>query len=87
MSTPESPQTEPAVRHALDLFGFAAPPTRAQLDETRRTLLATWHPARYANLTNNPRKYMQAYTKAESMTRQINEAYALLARWLSRREA
>ncbi|MBI5855908.1 MAG: hypothetical protein HZB35_11930 [Nitrospirae bacterium] len=83
MSTPESPQTEPAVRQALDLFGFAARPTRAQLDETRRTLLATWHPARYANLTNNPKKYMQMYKQAETMTKQINEAYQLLAKWLT----
>ena len=47
--------------------------------ETRRALLYTWNPARYSNLTNNPKKYMQAYKKAEEMTKLIEAAHALLS--------
>ena len=47
--------------------------------ETRRALLHTWNPARYSNLTNNPKQYMQAYKKAEEMTTLIEAAYALLS--------
>jgi hypothetical protein len=67
---------------ALKTFGFTDTPSRVRLDERRRELLATWHPHRYANLTNNPRKYMQRYKKGESMTREIEAAYALLLAWL-----
>jgi hypothetical protein len=42
-------------------------------------LLYTWDPARYSNLTNNPKKYMQAYKKAEEMTKLIEAAHALLS--------
>jgi hypothetical protein len=71
---------------ALELFGLATPPTREELDRKRRELLAIWHPARYANLTNNPRKYMLMYKKGEAMTKQIEAAYDLLSGWLSSRE-
>ncbi len=63
---------------ALTLFALAQPFTREQLDQQRDALLHTWTPRRFANLTNNPKKYMQAYTKAEEMTRKIEEAYQLL---------
>ena len=39
----------------------------------------SWNPARYSNLTNNPKQYMQAYKKAEEMTTLIEAAYALLS--------
>jgi hypothetical protein len=71
---------------ALALFGLTESLTREQLDDKRRELLATWHPHRYANLTNNPRKYMQMYKKGEAMTREIHAAYDILAAWLSLRE-
>ena len=67
---------------ALQLFGLAEPFTREQLEERRRALLTTWHPHRFANLTNNPRKYMQSYKKGEAMTKEINAAYNLLVAWL-----
>ncbi len=67
---------------ALQLFGLAEPYTREQLDTKRRELLATWHPHRFANLTNNPRKYMQSYKKAEAMTKEVTTAYELLSTWL-----
>ncbi len=71
---------------ALLLFGLTEPLTREQLEERRRELLATWHPHRYANLTNNPRKYMQMYKKGEAMTKEIQAAYDLLVARLALRE-
>ncbi len=67
------------INHALQILGLSLPITRERLAEKRRELLATWHPHRYANLTNNPRKYMQMYTKGEAMTKEIEEAYLILA--------
>jgi hypothetical protein len=79
-SRQQTPQEE--INHALTLFGLRPPVTRAQLEEKRRELLAVWHPHRYANLTNNPRKYMQMYKKGEAMTRDIQAAYDVLVRRL-----
>jgi hypothetical protein len=70
------------VTHAMQLFSLTLPVTREQVDARRRELLATWHPHRYANLTNNPRKYMQMYKKGEAMTKDIQAAYELLVGWL-----
>ena len=71
-----------AVDNALALFELTAPLTRERLDAKRNDLLQTWHPHRYANLTNNPRKYMAMYKKGEAMTKEINAAYELLLKWL-----
>lgn len=79
----DQPVPDEGLHEALALFQFPSLPTLEQLEARRRELLATWQPARFANLTNNPQKYMQAYTKAEAMTRQINDAYRLLAAWLA----
>ena len=67
------------VTHALEILGLTLPVTPETLARTRRVLLHTWNPARYSNLTNNPKKYMQAYKKAEEMTALIEAAYALLS--------
>ena len=67
---------------ALAVLGLTLPVTREHLDDRHRELLATWHPARYANLTNNPRKYMQMYRKAEDRTKAIESAYQVLVAWL-----
>jgi hypothetical protein len=80
---PAKPMTHDA---ALQLFGLAEPYTREQLEEKRRQLLAVWHPHRFANLTNNPRKYMQSYKKGETMTKEIESAYQMLSIWLTSRE-
>jgi hypothetical protein len=64
---------------ALHLFELAEPYTREQLDAKRRELLAAWQPHRFANLTNNPRKYMQSYKKGEAMTKEVSAAYDVLA--------
>jgi hypothetical protein len=66
------------VIHALEVLGLTLPVTPETLDRTKRVLLYTWDPARYSNLTNNPKQYMQAYKKAEEMTKLIEAAYALL---------
>ena len=75
------------VNHALEVLGLTLPVTPETLARTRRTLLHTWNPARYSNLTNNPKKYMQAYKKAEEMTKLIEAAYTLLSALLVPDEA
>ncbi len=70
--------TQEDVNHALEVMGLTLPVTPETLARTRRVLLYTWEPARYSNLTNNPKKYMQAYKKAEEMTKLIEAAHALL---------
>ena len=67
------------VHHALEVLGLTLPVTSETLARTRRVLLYTWNPVRYSNLTNNPTKYMQAYKKAEEMTKLIEAAYTLLS--------
>jgi len=70
--------TQEDVNHALEVMGLTLPVTSETLARTRRVLLYTWDPARYSNLTNNPKQYMQAYKKAEEMTKIVEAAYALL---------
>ncbi len=64
---------------ALEVLGLTLPVTTEDLERAKRVQFYTWNPARYANLTNNPSKYMQAYKKAEEMTRIVEAAYALLS--------
>jgi hypothetical protein len=71
--------TQEDVNHALEVLGLTLPLTLENLDRSRRALLYTWNPARYSNLTNNPKAYMQAYKKAEEMTKLIEAAHALLS--------
>ena len=66
------------IAKALETFELTLPITREQLDQKRRELLHTWDPHRFANLTNNPRKYMQMVKKGEAMTKEIEAAYKLL---------
>ena len=75
--------TQEDVNHALEVLGLTLPVTLETLDRTRRALLHTWNPARYSNLTNNPKKYMEAYKKAEEMTKLIEAAYTLLSALLA----
>jgi hypothetical protein len=79
--------TQEDVNHALEVLGLTLPVTPETLEQTRRALLHTWNPARYANLTNNPKQYMQSYQKAEEMTKLIEAAYALLSALLVPDEA
>ncbi len=79
------------IAKALELFGLTEsdlrePSARERLDSKSRELLLTWHPHRYANLTNNPRKYMKMYTQAEAMTKEVNTAYELLLAKIEKKE-
>jgi hypothetical protein len=74
------------IAKALTLFELTEPFTREALDKKKKELLATWHPPRYANLTNNPRKYMQAFKRAEAMTKEIQTAYEVLVARLEKKE-
>jgi hypothetical protein len=71
------------VQQALMVLGLTLPVSRETLDEKHRELLHTWNPRRYANLTNNPKKYMQMFTKAEAMTKEVEAAYILLSNRLT----
>ena len=71
--------TEKDVAHALEFLDLTLPTTQEELDRAKRVQLYNWDPARYANLTNNPKQYMKNYKKAEDMTKRINAAYALLS--------
>jgi hypothetical protein len=71
------------IEQALVLFEITEvelvdPGARARLEHKRRELLLIWHPHRYANLTNNPKKYMRMYKQGEAMTKEIQAAYELL---------
>lgn len=63
---------------ALEVLGLTLPVTTEDLERAKRVQLYTWNPSRYANLTNNPKKYMEAYKKAEEMTKLVEASYALL---------
>ena len=71
---------------ALKLFELTEPFTREDLDKKKKELLVTWHPHRYAMVTNNPRMYMAKYTQAEAMTKDIHAAYELLLARLEKKE-
>jgi hypothetical protein len=68
---------------ALNTLGLTPPLTLEQLAARRRDLLHAWHPARYANLANNPKKYMQKFTQAEEMTSRIETACRVVNEWLA----
>ena len=79
------------IAKALELFGMTEsdlhePSARDRLDSKSRELLLTWHPHRYAMVTNNPRKYMAKYKQAEAMTKEIHAAYELLLARLEKKE-
>lgn len=82
----ESSVSKEALDHALRIFDLSPPLSREDLERRYRELLTTWHPHRYANLSNNPRKYMQLYRKGEAMTKEVHTAYTLLSRWLAQQE-
>ena len=73
----------PPVADALKILGLDLPVSQEQLEIKRKELLHTWFPDRYANLTNNPKKYMQMYKEAEEMTQKIEAACSLLSSWLA----
>jgi preprotein translocase subunit Sec63 len=70
------------LKQALEIFELPDPLTIDRLNERYRKLLWTWHPHRYANLTNNPQKYMEMYKKGEAKTKEVHAAFKLLKDWL-----
>ena len=82
-SNPEPQPLSPkeTLQQAFQLFDLTPSFTADQLQNRRQELLRTWQPERYAGHTNNPRKYMQMYTKGEVMTRQVKSAYQTLLQW------
>ena len=75
-----------ALERALDLLTLTEPLSREQLTQQYEKARRTWHPARYAGLTNNPGKYMEMYKKGEAKTKEIQEAYRLLLEYLQDHE-
>ena len=71
--------TQEDVNQALVVLGLTLPVTPEHLARAKRVQLYTWNPARYSNLTNNPKKYMESYKKAEEMTKLIEASYTLLS--------
>jgi hypothetical protein len=71
--------TQQHVDQALKILDLTLPVTQEALERAKRVQLYNWNPARYSNLTNNPKKYMQAYKKAEEMTKLVEASYALLS--------
>ena len=75
------------VQQALTVLGLTLPVSKETLDQKRRELLHTWNPRRYANLTNNPKKYMQMFKQGEAMTKEVETAYQVIAAWLAASES
>ena len=67
------------VAHALEILELTLPVTPDTLDRAKRVQLYNWNPTRYSNLTNNPTQYMQAYKKAEEMTKLVEASHSLLS--------
>ena len=67
------------ITNALEILGLTLPVTSDALDRAKRVQLYNWNPARCANLTNNPKAYMQSYKTAEEMTKLIEASHALLS--------
>ena len=75
-----------SIQQALKVFEMTDSLTSEQLNERYRQLLFTWHPHRYANLTNNPRKYMEMYKKGEAQTKEVHAAFNVLKAWLEEQQ-
>ena len=88
---PTQPENPVTFEQALVLFELTevelhSSDSRNRLDHKRRQLLLIWHPHRYANLTNNPKKYMKMYKQGEAMTKEIQSAYEVLIARLENNE-
>ncbi len=72
------------LKNALKVFEISEPLPIDSLTEQYRKLLWMWHPQRYANLTNNPQKYMEMYKKGEVKTKEVHAAFEILKAWLEK---
>ncbi len=75
-----------AIDQALELLRLTEPFNQHTLTQQYEKARRTWHPARYAGLTNNPGKYMEMYKKGEAKTKEIQEAFNLLLKYLHEHE-
>ncbi len=73
-----SPPSALDLEAALHLFNLTWPVTHEHLSQRYEEARRTWHPSRYAGLTNNPGKYMEMYKKGEAKTKEIHAAYQLI---------
>ncbi len=73
----------PAIQEALQLLNLAFPFSREALVQRYEEARRTWHPSRYAGLTNNPGKYMEMYKKGEAKTKEVQTAYQVLLNYLT----
>ncbi len=73
------------IAKALTVFALTPPFSYTTLHQRYQDLLLTWHPHRYANMTNNPSKYMHMYKKGEAMTKEVRSAYLVLKEWLGQK--
>ena len=80
---PENPEQMNEIHKALELLELKLPFTKESLNKNYEKARRTWHPARYAGLTNNPGKYMEMYKKGEVKTKEIHLAYQLLLNYLA----
>ena len=71
------------LNQALETLGLTLPVSLEQVTAKRRELRHTWYPPRYANLTNNPKKFMQMFKQAEDMTGKIEAASKVVSEWLA----
>lgn len=76
--------TAMTIEEALAIFQLEQPVTSERVEERYHTLRHTWHPPRYANMTNNPKTYMKMYLKAQAMLKDVETAYRVLASSLER---
>lgn len=70
----------------MRLLNLVEPFSLQDLNDHYEQARRTWHPARYAGLTNNPGKYMQMYKKGESKTREIEAAFEILQKFLQTKD-
>ncbi|NKB80839.1 MAG: hypothetical protein GKS05_02875 [Nitrospirales bacterium] len=80
----ESTPSRESIDQALQTLDLAWPLSVEDLNQRCRELLLTWHPHRYAGLTNSPAQYMQMYKKGEAMSKAVQEAYRILSATLTR---
>ena len=72
------------LQEALAVFELTDEVTVELLNERYQALLFKWHPHRYANLTNNPQKYMEMYKKGETKTKELHATYNVLVKMVGR---
>ena len=83
----QEPVPQESITEALALFNLTPPLSQQALSQRYQDLLLTWHPHRYANITNNPSQYMHMYKKGEVTTKKIRLAHDVLKKWLDHHPA